>query len=747
MNIAKRWLFVVLLAWSFLLAATVDAAGQAPAATAPAQKKAVPRKAPARTAPGRAREWFELKPPPLRDITLPEIRRYTLANGIKLFVIEDHTLPLVDGSALIRAGSRWEPPDKVGLASITGSVMRTGGTKTRTGDELDEILEGMAASVETSIGSGSGGASFSALKGDEQKVLEIFADVLMNPEFRQDKIDLAKVQARTAISRRNDDPGSISSREFRKLLYGEESPYARHAEYATIAAITREHLIEFHRRFYHPNNLMIGIVGDVDAEQVRGLVEKAFAAWKPAPGLEAPPVPPADAAGRPRVSLVQKSDVNQASIRIGHLDGLMSDPDFFALEVMSQVLASGGFSSRITRKVRSQMGLAYAAGGSWSAGYDHKGAFSVFVGTKSETTTKAIEAVLHEIEEIRRAEPTEEELQVAKESILNSFVFNFVHASQILSRVMTYEYYGYPADFLEQYKTNIEKVTRADVLRVAKQHLHPDRLAVLVVGNEKEFDRPLAQLALAGGKVNTIDVTIPEPAAAAASAAPAATAESLERGRALFALAQRGMGGAERLRAVRDVAVRASGSVFTPQGRFPITVSETIIFPSVVRSQQVLPFGTLASFFDGAAGWVQTPEGVGDMGDDRKRAAREELARNTENLLRGEGEFTAQAVGSEKVGEREAEILLIRKEGQDVRLWVEPASGRILKKGYIAPSPMGGGPAQFEEVYSDFRERDGVPTPFGLTINLDGALFGEFKVEELKINTGVQAADLGKKPE
>ena len=342
-----RWLALIWISWLGVVAAL--GAQQTAAATAPAAPAT--QAAPPARATDAAKDWKQLKYPPLRDVKLPEIKRYGLSNGVRLFVVEDHRLPLVDGVAIIRTGSRWEPAEKIGLAGMVGQVMRTGGTRAKTGDALDEELEAMAASVETGIGLGSGRASFSALKGDEDRVLAIFADVLMNPEFRPDKIELAKTFARTGIARRNDNPMGINGREFRKLLYGPNSPYARHTEHATIDDIRREDLIEFHRRYYHPSNLMIGISGDVNAEEMRRKVEAAFAAWKPAPELQLPPVPPVEVKRRPSVNLVRKQDVNQTTIRIGHLGGRRNDPDYFALEVMAQILAAGP-SSRIFKHIR-----------------------------------------------------------------------------------------------------------------------------------------------------------------------------------------------------------------------------------------------------------------------------------------------------------------------------------------------------------------------------------------------------------
>lgn len=496
------------------LAVLLSVSSVAGQATRPAARRAAAASSGGQT----AKDWKQLRYPALADIKIPDIKRYVLSNGLRLFVVEDHRLPVVDGFAVIRTGSRWEPAGKAGLASITGQVMRTGGTAAHPGDALDRQLEGMAASVESSIGQNSGSASFSALKGDFDRVLGIFADVLMAPAFPEDKIELAKTFARSDIARRNDDAQDIAGREYRKLLYGADSPYARQAEYTTVEAITRQDLVDFYRRYYCPNNAIIGISGDVNAEEVRRKVERAFASWKPARNLQLPPVPAVTAGRRASLNFVRKEDVNQTSIYIGQLGGQLNDQDYYALAVMSQVLAAGSFSSRITKHVRSELGLAYEAGGDWDAAFDHPGTFSVFVGTKSESVSQAIDAVMKEIRQIREKPITEEELRIAKESMLNSFVFDFARPSQVLSRVITYNYYDYPEDFLQRYRANVGKVTRQDVLRVARQHLDPDRLTVMVVGNDKQFDRPLAQLGLAGGRVNQLEVTIPPDEQTAASA-------------------------------------------------------------------------------------------------------------------------------------------------------------------------------------------------------------------------------------
>jgi zinc protease len=327
----------------------------------------------------------------------------------------------------------------------------------------------------------------------------------MHPAFREDKIQLAKMQHFSAISRRNDSVGSIANREFDKLIYGPDSVYARHTEYATIANISRDDLIAFHKRFFGPNNMMLAVWGDFDTKQMIEKIERAFEGW-PKVDLQLPETPKVQYEFRKTVNVVRKDDVNQSNIYLGHIGGLRSDPDYFALIVMNRILGSG-FTGRLFKNVRSREGLAYSVFGNYSANYNFPGEFYVGCQTKSESTIKAIRAMLREVEKIKESEVTDEELALAKDSFLNSFVFNFDTAGEVVNRLMIYEYFGYPADFLMKIKQNVEKVTREDVLRVARAHLKPDQVQILAVGRPDDFDEPLSTL----GSVNEIDVTIPQP--------------------------------------------------------------------------------------------------------------------------------------------------------------------------------------------------------------------------------------------
>lgn len=447
--------------------------------------------------------WKQIPVPPLRPFRPQEPRRIGLPNGMVIFLQEDHELPLIDGVIRIRGGSRDEPADKAGLTEIYSEVWRTGGTKNMTGDQLDDFLESRAARIEPAASQDSTFLTWSSLKEDFDKVFPVVLDVLANPEFRQAKIDLAQQQLSSAISRRNDDMDDIARREAVKLAYGADNPYARTPEYYTISAVTREDLLSWHRRTVSPNNMILGITGDFDSAAMEARLREAFSALPRGEAFVAPQVvfrPPS-----PGVYFVAKNDVNQSAISLVDLGIDRHNPDYFALQVMNEILG-GGFASRLFSNIRTKQGLAYDVGGGVGAAFDHPGITRFSMGTKSSSTGAAIDALRRQITELLKGGVTEREVKRAKDSILNSFVFEFDSKEKVLAEKMRYEFYGYPADFLERYRAGIDKVTPADVDRVARKYLHPERLAILVVGNAKDFDRNLASF----GKVTTVDISIPQ---------------------------------------------------------------------------------------------------------------------------------------------------------------------------------------------------------------------------------------------
>jgi zinc protease len=446
--------------------------------------------------------WEQVPIPPLHTFHPQEPRRVELPNGMVIFLQEDHELPLIDGTIRIRGGSREEPADKAGMMAMYAEVWRTGGTTSKTGDELDDFLESHAARIEASESADSTFLSWSSLKENFDQVFPVLLDLLAHPQFRQDKLDLVQKQFLSVISRRNDDVDEIAGRESTKLAYGKDNPYARTAEIYTVSAVTRQDLLAWHQRTMAPNNMIVGIAGDFDSAAMEQRLRQAFGAMPR--GNAVAPAKPAFHEPAPGIYFVEKNDVNQSEITMVDLGIERLNPDFYAVEVMNQ-LFGGGFASRLFVDIRTRQGLAYSVGGGVGAGYDHPGITRLAMGTKSGSTAAGIEALRKDMNELITGHVTEQEVKKAKDVILNSFIFEFDSKEKVLAERMRYEFYGYPPDFLERFRSGIEKVTPADVDRVARKYIHPDKMAVLVVGNSKDFDRQLATF----GKVNNVDITIP----------------------------------------------------------------------------------------------------------------------------------------------------------------------------------------------------------------------------------------------
>ena len=715
------------------LAITVLTAGGLGAQTAPAAK---PR-ASAASLPS----YKELKYPPLKPIKIPDVATFTLPNGIKLYLLENHELPLVRGTALVRTGNLFDPADKVGLATMTGMVMRTGGTNSKTGDQLDEQLENIAASVETGIDETFGSASFSCLKENTDEVLGAFHDVLTSPAFRQEKIDLAKNELRSGISRRNDEPRGIVEREFAAIVYGKDTPYGWRMEHATVNRIQRGDIVQFYERYFFPANVMLAVMGDFSVADMKSRLEKRFADWT----VKQPPVPPFPAVNaKPAhtVFLATKTDVTQTFFALGHLGGELRDKDFPALEVMADILG-GGFHSRLVQRVRTQLGYAYSVSANWGANYNHPGLFEISGSTKSATTVDTLHVINEELEKIRATEVTAEELESARQTVANSFVFNFDTPSKTLNRILRYDYYGYPRDFINQYQRAIQAVTRADVLRVARERVRVQDITVVAVGNPQEFGKPLATLGL---PVASIDLTIPEPSGApkqdaglrgeTAKADPA----SSERGQKLLARVQQAAGGADQLAGVQNVTETVDLSMAAMPTGVKVRQTNLWVAPDQFRQESQLPFGKIVVYSDGKSGWMSTPQGVRPLPGAQLKQVREELFRNYFRLLLSD-RIPDRTVSSPEEGV----IEISDAAGDSVKLVIDEKTGLPAKEVYQSVQPMGG-PGAMEEIFEEFGPAGGLKAPKKVTINQNGKKFAELTIEEYKINSGIKPEDLSKQP-
>jgi zinc protease len=449
--------------------------------------------------------WDKIPVPPLREFKPQIPKRIVLKNGIVIFLQEDHELPFVSGYVLIPGGSRDEDPAKVGLVDLYGEAWRNSGTEKLDGDAMDDLLEAKASSINTGGSEDSTYLSWDSLKGDSDQVFGLAMDLLLHPKFRAEKLQLAQKQEATSISRRNDEAAGIAAREGARLVYGTTGPYGREPELDSIGAVSVKDLEDWHAETIG-GKLVFAVGGDFDPVAMEA---KLRAALEPLPDVKAN-APRRENFSSPKqgIYFIDKEDVNQSNVSIVGLGTDRHNPDLAALVVMNEIFG-GGFGSRLFQKIRTEMGLAYAVGGSYGQTWDHPGLFRIALSTKSASTVDATKAALAEVDKLRTTPFTDVELKRAKDQILNSFLFRYDTREKVLNARVQLEYYGYPENYLELYKAGVEKVTLADVERVAKKYVDPAKLDVLVVGNAKEIQPGLDAVGL--GAPKPIDITIPMP--------------------------------------------------------------------------------------------------------------------------------------------------------------------------------------------------------------------------------------------
>lgn len=680
-----------------------------------------------------AQDVEKIEYPRLSEFNIPEVEKITLENGMRIYLLEDHTLPLFYVNCRITVGSYLEPAEKVGLAGICGNVMRTGGTEKWTGDDIDIMLEGIGGTVEHGINLTEGSAYVNVLSEYAELGMEVLSEVLRRPVFEEDKIELAKTQARTGISRRNDDIAEISLREWQKLMYGEDSPYARHEEYATINAITRDDLVAFHDQWYHPQNIQMAIRGDFDRDQVMDMVNKFFGDW-PAGTVEVPPPPPVDYDWRSQVYYIEKSDAEQSYVRCGHIGGLSTDPDYADRIVMNSVLG-GGFGSRITETVRTKLGLAYSAFGNYISNYDYPGYFICVASTKPQSTVQAARAMIDETRSMLTDPPTPNEMAQAKDGYLNSFVFNFDSPGEVINRIMTYDYYGLPADRLQKVKERIENITPEDVMEAARNSLRPDEMVVLVVGDAERFEVPLEELGM--GPVTQIDITIPS---GEETEELVINDQTKAMGRELLIKAADAHGGLAEFKKVTGVARKATMTMSTPQGDIPLSVEELVVYPDKTRAVISVMGQQMYDIRNGQTGWkpsqmggveAKTEEDI--MKEDR------ELNRDFIWVLQHADDPQLEAVyaGPGQVNGVDVEYVAVLDAEQEPvgRFGFNMESHQLVAVSYWSETFMGDGTVV--DHVNTMMTTSGLMLPKVIEKELNGNAFGKVEVSELTINPDI----------
>jgi zinc protease len=427
--------------------------------------------------------------PPLEfEVPDAEGMRVELANGVPVYIAEDRQFPLTTIQLFFRGGQYLEPADKAGLAQITGRVWRTGGAGDMDGRALDEELDFLAARLSTSIGNTHGSVILNVLSKDLDRGLEILMDVLLRPRFEADRLAVATQDLLAAMRERNDSTAGIEAREWNRLIYGDDYWINRLPTRASVESIGRDDLVRFHSRLLHPSDLVVAVAGDFDRGEIIARLNRTVGTIRER-GEAAAAVPQPTHNPRPGVYLVNKSDVNQGRVSIGHLGLMRPVEDEFALGSAVDVFGGGGFTSWMLQRIRVDEGLAYSAGSSYGIGNDFPGTFRAFFQSRSSSCARAAQLSLELLERVRDEIISADELRTSKNSFIQTFPNRFGSALQTATLYALDALVGRPHEYWVTYRDEVERVSAEAARAAAVRHIRPDELLVLVVGNVEEILR------------------------------------------------------------------------------------------------------------------------------------------------------------------------------------------------------------------------------------------------------------------
>jgi zinc protease len=421
---------------------------------------------------------------PALGFRIPQAERIVLDNGMVLFFLQDRELPLVSISVMLRTGSMYDPAGKEGLADLTASVMRTGGTSKLPSAEIDKRLDFLAASPSITMSLDSASLKFSFLKNDLDACLDLFSQMLMKPAFEEEKLSLALSLKQEELRRIADNPQRLAFREFNRLLYPDD-PRGRYATPESLRKIVRDDLTAFHKAYFFPANMLIAVSGDVSKEEAINKIRQYFGDWKNSQNglnIASPPI----RAGH-GVFLIRKQ-LPQSTVVSGEFTVSKNDPHYYAFSLLDFIIGSGGFPSRIFSAVRNNEGLAYSAGSFYRARPNY-GVFGTYAFTKTESTIQALNLINSIMKNIAAGTITQSELEWAKKSTINGFIFSFEQPGDIVSQQMTIDYENLPADHLLGYRKRIEALTLGDLKRVAAGYLHKGKKLTVIVGDTDRFGK------------------------------------------------------------------------------------------------------------------------------------------------------------------------------------------------------------------------------------------------------------------
>lgn len=704
----------------------------------------------------------ELPPAPLaaREVKFPPYELRTLPNGLQVVAVLHHEQPVVSMRLIVRAGSALDPKDKLGLARLAASLLDQGTTTLdarRLNDEIDFIGGAIGAGAGTDLTF----VNTIVMKDSFEAGLRMLSDIVRQPAFAPEEIERQRQQMLSSLQVSFEDPEFIADAVFNRLVYGFH-PYGlpESGTPQTLAAITRDDLLAFHRQNFVPNNAILAIVGDLTTEEAMGAVTRILGDWQRRDVPLRTIVPPPDPTRR--VIVVNKPDAVQTEIRAGHIGIRRNHPDYMPLNLAIRILGGEG-ANRLHQVLRTERGLTYGAQADMDTLKD-AGDFEAETNTRSEATGEVVRLMIDEFLRLQRERVGDRELADAKAYLTGSFPLTIETPDAIATQVLNVLFYGLPVEELQSFRERVNAVGPGDVARVAREYLKPDRLSLVLVGNAAAFTSQLRAIGLGTYELiemEQLDLTAADfkrasrsaganlrgpgfvrmPSAVAAYSTQAATqsrasgsADPAAAARALLDKVIAAKGGLERLRAVKNLTVRSRARM-SGQER-PVTVEATtyLQYPNRFRNEVKLPEASIVQVFDGSRGWTKDPAGIRDAAPEEVRNVQTNFQRDTIALLLAANDGVVRARLLPDVrgdnGTRYHALEMSSRTLDPVVVYIDPETNLVAKQSYVAAGP---GQPIVEELFSDYRAVDGVQIAFTAT-QKSGDRAVERTVTDIRIN-------------
>jgi zinc protease len=717
---------------------------------------------PGTAARAQAVRWPSEAPPralPAKDVPFPPYQLQTLDNGLQLVVVMHHEQPAVSVQMIVRAGTAQDPPGKSGVAALVTTLLDQGTTR-MTARDVADLIDTVGGALDTGTGRDLISAHVTVMKDSFDLGLKLLSEVVRTPAFADAEIERQRQQTLSGLKVGHEDPEYVANVVFDRLVYGFH-PYGfpGNGSLETLPKISREDLVAFHQRYFHPNNSLLAVVGDITTEEAAAAVHRAFGDWprRDAPADVVPDPPPATR----RVLVIDKPDAVQTEVRVGHLGIPRTQKDYTALDLAVKILGGEG-ANRLHRVLRVERGLTYGASAEMET-LKRAGELTAVTNTRPETTGEVLRLIVDEYWRLVRDRVDERELEEAKKYLTGSFPLSIETPDDIAMQILDVLFYELPIEELQTFRRRVNAVTVDDIARVAREYLKPDRLSVVLVGNAASFVNQLRGVGF--GKYELVPIAdldlsrpdfvkppsasrphdaaeLPSPGASASRSGPfepeqsSAGEAARDAARQALQRAVDAKGGLERLNNIRTLVATSRATMFAASGPVHVETKTFISYPDRFRVEtKGAQVGETVQVYAEGQAWVKDASGVHDVPDAELAGFRGGVERDVLNLLRRAmaGDLTVRVVSNpERTRGSATSLELSGPLSVPVVLEIDNGSGLVLRALYTADTPKGR--VAIEEAFSNSRAVDGVQFARHATVKWNGTLVLERDVKEIGVN-------------